>query len=492
MGGSHPFRPGIRSVKTMTRRTFFGSAAGASLLAASHRPCRVSAAERPPNVVLLVLDTVRADHLGCYGYARNTTSNIDAFAAQATRYTRAKATAPWTLPSHASMFTGRYSFEHGAHWHRNTASDDDPTQDKQLPTSSAPLAERFLTLAETFDALGYDTGGFSANTAFTTARRGIPQGFVTYEVEELPGIELNRKIHPWLSARGEKPFFMFVNYMDAHLPYNNIERTDILGYPLTNEDSRDLTNRLEHDVLNFPSRPIPKDLASLLIDQYDMGVANADHAFGQLWKQMADLGLMENTIFIVTSDHGEYFGEHHLTGHTKDVYEEVINIPLLIRQPGLLKPATSHQLVSLAHMPSLIFSALPNAMKPPPELVKHVPGESIIVAEAHYTQPGMMLEPKYLKRFDRVRFAVYSGNMKYIESSDGRHELFNLGSDPMESNNRIMDQADSAEAMQAMLDEFRSRHRLDDAALRKSSAAQPPTPLTPEEIEQMRALGYLE
>ncbi len=480
-------------MKSMTRRAFFRRAAGTAVLAASYPKKTVLATERLPNIVVVVLDTVRADHLGCYGYARNTTPNIDAFAQCAMRYTRAKATAPWTLPSHASLFTGCYSFEHGTHWHRRQPGSGDGGQagSSSAPTFPIPLDNAFLTLAEAFRALGYDTGGFSANTAFTTPRLGIAQGFDTYEVREMPGVELNSMLQPWLLARGEKPFFLFINYMDAHLPYNNLERSGVLDHPLTGDDSRDLMNRLQDHILPDTSHPILRELVRELVDCYDMGVANADHAFGQLSGQLARLGLLENAIVIVTSDHGEYFGEHHLTGHCKDVYEEVLAVPLLIRHPGSSGAETSDNLVSLAHVPSLIFSALPDAVKPPPEFVKHAPGECIVIAESHYTQPGLMLEPAYRKRFDRVRFAAYAVNKKYIESSDGDHELFDLATDPEEAHSLIAGEPGTARAMQTALTEFLSKHGPDEDTIRRRDAAPAPR-LTPEELEEMRALGYLD
>ncbi len=480
-------------MSAISRRSFLGGAAVGGVLAASRGRRPALAGGRPPNVVIVVLDTVRADHLGCYGYERQTTPSIDAFAARAVRYTRAKATAPWTLPSHASMFTGQYPFEHGAHRHPPRPEGGEAGQHPDLGTKavSLPLAGGALTLAEVFGARGYATAGFSANSVFTTARYGIAQGFATYEVMEMDGLELNRYVRPWLEAHAREPFFLFVNYMDAHLPYNVTLREGVLDGPLCPMDCQELTRHLGEAVLTDPAQPRVKELARDLIGQYDMGVANADRAFGQLCRQLAHFEAMENTVVIVTSDHGEYFGEHKLTSHGNDVYEEVIAVPLLMRHPGVLGEETCEQLVSLAHVPSLVFAALGQDAELPPELAKHAPGEAVVLAEAHYARPGSIGGSAQRRRLHRVRFAAYADDRKYVASSDGRHELYDLAADPRETRSLSIAELHRAEAMQTALDTFRLKHGPGAAAVHERSRIPAPQ-LTREEIEAMRALGYLD
>ncbi|MBD3221321.1 sulfatase-like hydrolase/transferase, partial [bacterium] len=159
-----------------------------------------------PNVVLIVMDTLRADHLGCYGYERDVSPEIDAFAAGSTVYDRAYATAPWTVPTHGSLFTGKLPFRHGAHTYRS----------EERGIMVAPLPEVHVTLAEVFAAEGYRTGAFVANDAFLGERFQFDQGFATYHVEPVHADQLNRRAARWLREDRGAPFFMFMNFMDTH------------------------------------------------------------------------------------------------------------------------------------------------------------------------------------------------------------------------------------------------------------------------------------
>jgi hypothetical protein len=172
----------------------------------------------PPNVVLLTLDTVRADHLGCYGYSRATSPRLDAFARGATLYRRSFSSAPWTLPSHASLFTGRYSFEHGA---RNLRSRD-PGR------SFSALAPGHYTLAEALKERGYATAAFVANTGLLSRRCGVNQGFDVYQTRRLPAREINAAGLEFMRKARKRPFFLFLNYMEAHRPYDARPRPGLL------------------------------------------------------------------------------------------------------------------------------------------------------------------------------------------------------------------------------------------------------------------------
>ena len=142
----------------------------------------------PPNVVIITMDTARADHMGSYGYPVNTTPVLDALAGDATRYTRVVASSPWTVPTHASFFTGKFAFEHGAHGFKV----DTPVNN----VNSLPDGE--LTLAEVFWDEGYTTGAFVANDAFLGPRWRLNQGFETYRVERVRCTEINKKVFAWI------------------------------------------------------------------------------------------------------------------------------------------------------------------------------------------------------------------------------------------------------------------------------------------------------
>ncbi|MCK4773715.1 MAG: sulfatase, partial [Candidatus Krumholzibacteria bacterium] len=243
----------------------------------------------PPNVVIITLDTVRADHLGCYGYPVNTTPRLDALAICSTLYRRVVASSPWTVPTHASFFTGKFAFEHGAHGFKV----DTPVNNvNPLPTGQ-------LTLAEVFWDEGYTTGAFVANDAFLGPRWQLNQGFETYHVERIRCSELNKKVFAWLDIASKKPFFMFVNYMDAHRPYNARPVPGLLPRPVFNDNGERLDSL--YAVVMPGTNPVPADLKQKVIDQYDTALRNLDTGLGKLIEKLKSLGVYDNTVFVVTS-----------------------------------------------------------------------------------------------------------------------------------------------------------------------------------------------
>ncbi|MBT3223583.1 MAG: sulfatase, partial [Proteobacteria bacterium] len=161
------------------------------------------------NILFISLDTVRADHLSVYGYHLPTSPNLEALADHATLYRRAQASAPWTLPSHASMFTGLYPFEHGAH-----------TPEPGGKNKAVVLNQDLTTIAEVLSSNGYVTGAIVANAAFLGKKFALDQGFAEYEIKRGTGDEINKRALTWLRKNKDQSFFLFLNYMDAHRPYN--------------------------------------------------------------------------------------------------------------------------------------------------------------------------------------------------------------------------------------------------------------------------------
>jgi len=218
-----------------------------------------------PNIVLITLDTVRSDHIGCYGYARNTTPRIDQLANTATRYTRALATSSWTVPVHASLFTGRFPFENGAHAFEVPAGTVNNTN---------PLPASAVTLAEVLSDRGYMTGAFVANEAFLSPRWQLNQGFETYIVDREYAPMINERAYRWLDAAKTRPFFMFVNYIDAHRPYNTRPRPGLTEVPVV-QDTGALLDSLVDAVMPGTGE-VPAELAARVVDQYDTAIANID------------------------------------------------------------------------------------------------------------------------------------------------------------------------------------------------------------------------
>lgn len=426
----------------------------------------------PPDIVLVVLDTVRADHLGCYGYSRPTSPEIDAFAGGATRYARSVSSAPWTVPSHASMFTGVPPFRHGAH-----------TFDVDKPGSNVnPLDLERLTLAEALDAEGYRTAAFVANAGFLAPHWQLDQGFETYVVERRYADEANRAIFAWLDERTEddSPFFLFVNYIDAHRPYNTQPRPGFLDPPA--EHGPELLDLLVETTLPG-HRDADPALVRKVIDQYDTAIANLDEHVGELFERLARHPRFENALVVITSDHGEYFGEHRLVEHSKDVHQPVLNVPLILRHPGQTAGAVETSRVVSSDLPALIAARLPEPTATALRAAFPARLDAPVLSENYFTRRKDLFDPRWGHRFRRVRRAVFDGPFKYIHSSDGAHELYDLETDPHEGRNLVESEPEVAERLARTLEEY----------LQSDPAAGlvPSEPIDEELRERLEALGYV-
>ncbi len=433
----------------------------------------------PPNMVLVVLDTLRADHLGCYGYSRNTSPRIDAFAAAATKYRRCVAAAPWTIPTHASLFTGLFPFEHGVHTYKGPA----PTPDDLL----IPLAPDHTTLAETLRAEGYRTAAFMANSGYLDPVFQLDQGFDVYRIKHVWSAELNELVFDWLDDNAARPFLLFINYIDPHRPYNTTPRPGLLDQPAVRDNGELLDALVEH-VLSGKG-PAPAELVGQVIDQYDTGIGNADESVGALLDRLTALGLYDSSVIVLTSDHGEHFGDHQLVEHSKDVYESALWVPLIIKTPGQQAPAVVGDLTATTDLPRLMLAHLPAAMAARClPAFPDAPGNHLVVAENYYTRAKDLYDPRWGRRFDRVRTTAYDWPYKLIFSSDKRHELYNLETDPDESRNLLTIEPQVAVRLADRLRTFRAER----LARRKPAAAQTqPAPMNPDLREQLESLGYV-
>ena len=292
-----------------------------------------AASKDAPNIVVLVVDTLRADHLSLYGYARPTSPNLDKFAQQGVVFDQAISTSSWTLPSHASMLTGLLPHENG------TVDGD-------------PLDDRVPTLGEALESRGYRTAAFSGNNANFSRRSGLGRGFIYFDdyfyslgdmfdrtvwgrvidyhlsgllhMGELPerqrAAEINRRMFAWVDGGHKRPFFVFLNYFDVHAPYlppqpyrHRFSRTPNPGGLLTEDYYPHLT---------------PEQMQSEN-DAYDGAITYVDEEIGQLLGGLRARGLMGNTIVVITADHGESLGDHGLVMHENSLYRELIHVPLV-------------------------------------------------------------------------------------------------------------------------------------------------------------------
>jgi arylsulfatase A-like enzyme len=385
-----------------------------------------------PNIVLIVLDTVRAQSLSLHGYGRPTTPQLERFSKTGVVFKRAHSTAPWTLPSHASLFTGRFPYE--------------------LELSSSfekPLASTYPTLAEFLKEYGYLTTGFSANLGYCSYESGLSRGFIHYEdypislkqiinsssvyraitesnnlvrdvgatPDRKTAAEINDSFLRWLSRRDQqRPFFAFINYFDAHLPYLSPKPFDIKFGPQKTQ-----------------------------LDAYESCIAYIDHQIGLLLDEFEKRDLLENTLIIITSDHGEQFGEHNLFGHGNSLYLPLLHVPLLVSFPNRVPAGMSvPEPVTLRDIPATIVDLL--RLKD----VAPFPGNSLAQYWDSTKGSGNGLAHPPFSEERRMK-SMISDRYHYIVNKQGREELYDIEKDPFEELNL----ADSEEGRRAC-EQFRA------------------------------------
>lgn len=348
----------------LRNRITWGALAALLALAAS---CSDAPDQAPPNVLLISIDTLRADHLACYGYGRETSPRLDRLAAEGVRVERCVAPTSWTLPSHVSMLTGNPISVHGI--------DDDRRWEIQGPEGEpvAPVLHgKFLS--ETLAAEGYRSAGFFT-WKYLDARYGFGPGFESWErlghtfyshpvvgaeyrklteAGDVEGLKALLAKHPilfdsahnsspevvdrttkWLSEHAERgdgqPFFLFAHFFDVHDPYVTPEPYHSMFDP-------DYEGPIDGMRITSPDSPVhagmdPRDLHNL-VARYDGGIRYVDDHVGQVLDHLDSLGLTETTLVIVTSDHGEEFFEHGKKTHRQQLYPESIQVPLILRWPA--------------------------------------------------------------------------------------------------------------------------------------------------------------
>jgi arylsulfatase A-like enzyme len=416
------------------------------------------------------MDTVRAGSLGLYGYPRDTTPNLARWAAKGVRFDRAVAAAPWTFPSHCCFLTGQWPSRLEAHW---------------LPA----LHPSYPTLAEYLRARGYLTAGFVANTYWCSYESRMDRGFAHYEdypltprtvlASTVPGrwlVEqarapwdyygvkwvraqsrdargINRDFLAWLDRRpgqGGRPFFAFLNYLDAHEPFvPPRSQGPWFGlHPRSGRDYRMLLDYWDREKQGIPARDV-----RLALDSYDACIAALDREVGALLDDLAGRGLLRDTLVILTSDHGEEFGEHGVFNHGFSLYAPEVHVPLVILPPGgAARPGLAvAEPVSLRDLPATVVGVAGLAAGSP------FPGRSL--ADLWQADPGRarppgspalsevdipaVFDPRRGRGPKQREFTVslVADDRHYIVDVRGAEELFDLKADPGEQRDLTNDPA---------------------------------------------------
>jgi arylsulfatase A-like enzyme len=449
-----------------------------------------------PNVLLIVLDTVRADHLSLHGYYRPTSPTLEQLAKRGIRFDFARATSPWTLPSHASILMGRWPHEVGGRW-------------------MSPLEGNPPTLAEYLGARGYATAGFVGNVTYCSYDTRLDRGFTHYEdyvleplslvrtlylgdlalknVAELgweaslhaglglllPGPDsalwriltterrkaassINQEFLGWLSQRRQpsRPFFAFLNYFDAHTPYL---------LPAGARYRFGLKPQIESDTLRptLDRLTQPENYETFAQDCYDNCLAYLDEQLGALLAELDRRGVLDQTLVAVTSDHGEGLGEHGLIFHGESLYRTEIGVPLVIAPPTFRRSFVVRPPVSLRDLPATIASlagfetgstfpgrSLARFWQGSPATASFAASDEVFseLASPNPLNPNGGRSPAY--RGPLVSLA--EGDFVYIRNEgDGGEELFDERSDPREFDNRAY-----VPALAPVLERLRARLKM--------------------------------
>jgi arylsulfatase A-like enzyme len=429
-----------------------------------------------PNVLLVTLDTVRAFSSNLYGYERQTTPRLEQFAARGVVFDRAFSTAPWTLPSHASLFTGR--------WPHELSTGYETTLDGAYPT-----------LAEYLSSHGYRTAGFAANLGYVGRDTGLARGFSHYEdyqrslgefvssstllrrlsgnfrlraliqndqhVNRIDAADLSARALDWIAEDSQRPFFAFLNYFDAHEPYLPDAPYDTaFGPPRAHGRLSPLHRWLWDPAVDH--RPMSDADVREEHDAYDGALASLDAKLGAFLSELERRGVLQNTLVVITADHGEEFGEHGVFEHGYSLYRPALQVPLVVVAPASRVPvARVSTAVTLRDVPATVVELAGVGAGAP------FPGVSL--SRFWTSAPPPDTTDTLLQEVERARgqpdwFPSSRGAMKSaihggvhcIRDGAGREELYDLDADPWERT----DLAARAEYAERLTDCRTARDRL--------------------------------
>jgi len=469
-----------------------------------------------PDVLFIVMDTVRAQSVSAYGYERETSPVFDAFAKEGVLFRDANAAATWSLPAHASLFTGHFPSSHRAH-------DETRYLDDRLPTLAQTLAER-----------GWETRCFTANT-YISETFGLTRGFgwtdnawitgaggrgfsfiyrlvdtLGFEAYDKGGAQVVENLRRWMATRPADgpPAFVFVNFLEAHFPFNQLPDEHLHAFTDAPASTLSRASQTAFGV-QFGRQLTPDEYDEIrqpIVDMYDGGVRYTDELVGKVIDLWRERGTLDHTIVVVLGDHGEMVGEHGAFGHVSSMYQPGVEVPLAFRYPPKI-PAGSvvEPTVSTVGVFGTLMDLL--GQSPPPglqvaSLLPALQGATVgipVIAERYEEKmlserfapgtangTGPLLQP-------HGRYRSYrNGAWKLaVWSLDGGPWLFDLASDPNEDHDLAASRPDELARMKTELATYEKALGL-QALTEAVSAVTPPEQISDAERAQLEALGYLE
>lgn len=464
--------------------------------------------EKQPNIIIILMDTARASNFSCYGYTRETSPNIDKIAEKGILFENAFTTSDWTLPSHGALFTGLYPSING------------------LVKVGNILGNNILTLPEVIREKSHYTTVCITNNSYIGAMSGLNRGFdffhepvahfqqvkpkilrkilwrlfgkwenEKYEIGAENTNKLAKKYIKRLTFQG-KPFFMFLNYMDAHIPY--LSPREFRFRFLGKEINMTKVNCVNKDTWGYLAGRVEMSSEDfqLLQDLYDGQLRYLDYIVGDLTDFLKKSGELDNTLLIITSDHGENLGEHNLMGHVHNLYDTVLRVPLVLHYPEYLTRGKRFKdQVSLLDLFPTVLEFLGISW----ETEKYLCGRNLFKSLdqnmgheyvfSEYPYPQLeAFKRKFpdldYSRFNRSLKAIRSNKYKYIWSSNGKHEFYDLKKDPNELNNLSTDDNNAKKALKKKLDHWAKQ-------IDQLSVSPEDKELDDSVAQTLQALGYL-
>ena len=419
--------------------------------------------ERPTNVVLVVIDSLRADHLSCYGHERPTTPEIDALAAVSVRYANAFSQAPWTTPSIGSLLSSQYPTVLG------------------IRHALSPLPEGLVLLPEVLQANGIATGAVVSHS-FTSAKWGFSQGFDSFDesnIKDYEGITspgVSARAIQFLDQHRDRPFFLFLHYFDPHFAYVDHDRfsfgagqADYSGPVKSGQDFLPLAKQRDE---------LDGDDVEELHRLYDSELALTDHYVGKVLEHLRALSLFDDSLIIVTADHGEEFLDHGMLGHAKTLYNELVSVPLIVKYP--------RGEAGVVEEPVALLDLYPTVLDVLGLEVDHALAGSSLRIDAKPGAKPNEARPVFTETSRRreLRAVVVDGYKLVLDLETGARELFHLESDSAERYDLTAAEPERVESMTALLESWM---RDTGAVLVREGDLE----LDPAERERLRRLGYL-
>ena len=450
---------------------------------------RDTASSRRPNIVLITIESLRHDHVGCYGYDRTTTPTLDALAGEGIAFDNVYSVTSWTLAAHASLFTGLYP----------TAANIIYPKDR--------LHEAYTTLAELLADGGYDTAAVVSGT-YLLSKFKLDQGFAAYDdsIAQPPGgkrvsigdvtnPQMEEALLDYFDKRGQtdRPFFLFAYFWDPHYDYIPPEPYDKMFVP---SDAKPISLAHYDGQKNPVKKGISPQELAYVISQYDGEIRCTDDVLGRVFQKMKDRGLWDNTVVIVTADHGEEFFEHDNKGHKNNVFAESVRIPLIIKPAQATAARRDDRLASLVDLfPTILDFA-------------------DVEGDLHLLQGYSLLDepvgqPVYCELTTSWYFRNKKTGEKWKESDlwlsirQGQHrvvgmkndkknkkrwQLFDVIADPGEQSPLGADQTDLQLEMKSRVRKWYEYMKQLAATIGERGEAD----LSPAELERLRGLGYIE